>query len=49
VANGICFTSKLSVGGPADNLEVKKYHLPHIHLLPPDDGLQIGPKHVQAW
>jgi hypothetical protein len=22
---------------------------PHIHLLPPDDGPQMGPKHVEAW
>jgi hypothetical protein len=21
----------------------------HIHLLPPDDGLQTGLKHVEAW
>jgi hypothetical protein len=25
-----------------------KYHLPHIYILPPDDGLQMGPKHVEV-
>jgi hypothetical protein len=24
------------------------YRLPRIHLLPPYDGLQMGPKHVAA-
>jgi hypothetical protein len=36
--------------GPlTDDLHKNKYHLPHIHLLPPDDGLQMGPKQVEAW
>jgi hypothetical protein len=35
-------------GPPTDQLGKKQYHLPHIHLLPPDDGLQMGPKHVVA-
>jgi hypothetical protein len=26
-----------------------EWHLPHIHLLPPDDGPQTGTKHVQVW
>jgi hypothetical protein len=26
-----------------------KYHLPHIHILPPDDGLLMCPKHVEVW
>jgi hypothetical protein len=34
-------------GPPTDDLEEKQYYLPHIHLLPPDDGLQMGPKHVE--
>jgi hypothetical protein len=25
------------------------YRLPHIHIIPPDDGLQIRPKHVEVW
>jgi hypothetical protein len=37
-----------SVGGPADR-QKNKYNLSHIHLRPPDDGLQMGPKHVEAW
>jgi hypothetical protein len=27
--------------------ETHKYHLPHI--LPPDDGLQMGWKYVEMW
>jgi hypothetical protein len=46
-----------TVGGPrwefhAGPLTVDledKYYLPHIRLLPPDDGLQMGPIHVEAW
>jgi hypothetical protein len=26
----------------------KWYHLPHIYILPPDDGLLICPKHVEV-
>jgi hypothetical protein len=26
-----------------------EYHLPNLHLLPPNDGPQTGPKHVEAW
>jgi hypothetical protein len=36
------------IGPLTDYLEEKKYNLSHIHLIPPDDGLQIGPKHVEA-
>jgi hypothetical protein len=32
-----------------DDLEENKYNLPHIHLLSPDYGLQMGLKHVVAW
>jgi hypothetical protein len=21
----------------------------HIYIIPPDDGLQMGPKHVEMW
>jgi hypothetical protein len=35
VASGTCVTCKSSVGGSGWN----KYHLPHIYILPPDDGL----------
>jgi hypothetical protein len=24
------------------------YHLAHTHLLPPDDGIHMGPKHAEA-
>jgi hypothetical protein len=30
------------------NQKYNKYHLPHIHILPPDDGLLIRPKHVEV-
>jgi hypothetical protein len=46
LANGICFTSMLPVGGPTDDLEIK--HVPRIYILPPDDGLQMCPKHVEV-
>jgi hypothetical protein len=23
--------------------------LPHVHLLPPDDGPKKSPKHVESW
>jgi hypothetical protein len=40
----------MCVGGPGSRrLKKNKYHLPPIHFLPPDDGLQMGPKYVQAW
>jgi hypothetical protein len=26
-----------------------KYHLPHINILPPEDGRLIRPKHVEVW
>jgi hypothetical protein len=31
------------------SLQKNIHHLPHIHLLPPDDELQMGPKHVEVW
>jgi hypothetical protein len=34
-------------GPPTDDLN--KYRLPHTHLLPPNDGLQLSPKYVEAW
>jgi hypothetical protein len=46
MTNGTCFTSKSSVGAW---MERNKYHLPHIDILPPDDGLQISLKHVEVW
>jgi hypothetical protein len=61
VVNGTCFTPKLTVGGPTVNLGVKQVSGPTVHLevkqvtfatlctQPPDDGLQMGPKHVEAW
>jgi hypothetical protein len=51
MANGICYTSELTVSGPGlmtVSLEVNKYHLPHIYILPPDDGLLLRPKHVEV-
>jgi hypothetical protein len=35
---------------PTDFLEINKYHFAiyiYIYILPPDDGLQIAPKHVE--
>jgi hypothetical protein len=54
VVNGICFTSKyLSVGldpGPATvDLEVKQVPFATLYIRPPDDGPQMGLKHVEAW
>jgi hypothetical protein len=34
---------------PTDHCKKNKHNLPHIHLLPPDDGPQMGSKHVEAW
>jgi hypothetical protein len=45
--NGTCFTSKTSVHGPG--WKGTPYHLLHIYVLPPDDGLKMGPKHVEVW
>jgi len=36
---------------PANRLSTKKhnaYHLLYIYSIPPDDGLQIWPKHVEV-
>jgi hypothetical protein len=43
VANGICFTSKLTVGGPR---EVKQILFATLYTRPPDDGRQMSQKHV---
>jgi hypothetical protein len=34
---------------PSDDLEVKQVPLPRLYLLPLDDGLQMGLKHVEVW
>jgi hypothetical protein len=44
VTNGTCYTVQLTVSGP---VQYNKHHLPHIYILPPDDGLLIRPKHVE--
>jgi hypothetical protein len=63
VANGTCYTSKLTVSRPGWNgmsflsaqawwqltQKYNKYHLPHIYILPPDDGLLIHPKCIEVW
>jgi hypothetical protein len=49
------YTCKLTVSGPGWNgnpnrpADNEHYHLPHIYILPPDDGLLIRPKHVEVW
>jgi hypothetical protein len=40
VAYGTWFTSKSTVGGPT---------LATLYTVPPDDGRQMNPKHVEAW
>jgi hypothetical protein len=48
----VFFLSGLSAGlqaGRQATYKKNKYNLPRIHLLPPDDGLKMGPKHVEAW
>jgi hypothetical protein len=49
VANGTCFTFKATVGvSPTVALKVKQVPFAtYIHS--PDDGLQMSPKHVEAW
>jgi hypothetical protein len=34
---------------PSDDLEVKQVPLPHIYILPLEDGLQMGLKDVEVW
>jgi hypothetical protein len=55
VANGTCFTSKSTVGGPAwpsphtvDSEEIQ-LTFATLYTRPPDDGLQMGAKHVEVW
>jgi hypothetical protein len=43
----ILLLDRLSVGLPV-NLEVKQVSFATLYSRPPDDGLQIGPKHVEA-
>jgi hypothetical protein len=31
------------------DLEVKQVPFATLYTLPPDDGPQMGPKHVEAW
>jgi hypothetical protein len=50
VANGTCFTVKATVGGtPTVALTVKQVPFATLHTQPPDDGLQMCPKDVEAW
>jgi hypothetical protein len=56
VANGTCYTSELTVSRldqarwqSTHKYVYNKYHLPHIHILPSDDGPLIRPKHVEVW
>jgi hypothetical protein len=37
-------------GLPTNDLEVKQVPFAiYIYVLPPDDGVQMGPKHVEVW
>jgi hypothetical protein len=50
VVNGVfSVLSRLSVGPPTVDLEVKKARSVTLYSRPLDDGLQMGPKHVEAW
>jgi hypothetical protein len=56
-ANGTCFTAKSTVSGPGQacpdlptvDLEVKEVPFATLYTRPPDDGLEMGPKRVEAW
>jgi hypothetical protein len=54
------FFFKSSISGPGwtfpfhpgpltDDLKEKQLLLATLHLLPPDDGLQMGSKNVEVW
>ena len=48
---GTCCAFQLTVCWPADRQSTKKqntYLLLYIYSIPPDDGLQIRPKHVEV-
>jgi hypothetical protein len=45
-ASGSCFTPKSTVGYPVD---CRQPPFATLYTRPPDDGLQMGPKHVEAW
>jgi hypothetical protein len=57
MVNGTCLCSKSTVGSPgyrpADSRLRRKTsiicHMYTLLLVSPDDGLQSGPKHVEAW
>jgi hypothetical protein len=50
VANGTCIISKSTIDGPPTiDLEVMQVPFATLYTSPPDDGLQMGPKHVEAW
>jgi hypothetical protein len=50
LTNGTCFSSNSTVGGPPTvELELKEIPLFTLHNRPPDDGLRMAPKHVEAW
>jgi hypothetical protein len=41
--------SRLSMGAPTVDLVLKQVPFATLYTRPPDDGLQMGPKHVEAW
>jgi hypothetical protein len=53
VTNGTCYTSEVTVSGPAARWQspqkYNKYNLSHVYILPPDDGLLIRSKYVEVW
>jgi hypothetical protein len=40
---------RLSAGPSTVDLEVKQVQFATLYTQPPDDGLQMGRKHVEAW
>jgi hypothetical protein len=47
--NIVLLLRRLSAGPPTVELEVKQVPFGTLNTRPPDDGLQMGPKHVEAW
>jgi hypothetical protein len=52
VVKGTCFTSEWTVGGPdlpTVHLEINQLPFATLYTWLPDDGLQMGLKHVEGW
>jgi hypothetical protein len=50
IFGGVCLRAWLECQAQWQSTQkYNKYHLPHIYILPPDDGLLIRSKHVEVW